>query len=331
MEPDYLKKAVLATLLYYDIFDMPLTVPEIHNRLINPARLADIPGGLGEISSEAVENSLIFLEHSGQVVSRDRYYALAGRQKIFDVRVNRLAIAEKKWNRFKKISKWMTMVPYVRGFFASGSLALKNTDDDSDFDVLMIVKSGRLYTGRFLLWAISSLLGIRRKPGQDIAPDKLCFNHFMIDSDLCMRHQSLFNSQMYANLRPVFMSDELFYKFYSSNDWLNAYLYNFKVSPVPGQIFRTNIFGKIFSGVVELIFNNFAGDWIEEKLRKIQQKRISENPVTYESGGRVVFTETELEFHPRSFERVVIAKYNSGLIRLGIEAKTEERDSGLKP
>ena len=67
----------------------------------------------------------------------------------------------------------------------------------------------------------------------------------------------------------------------------------------------------------------------EKFLKNLQQKRISRNPVTYEPKGRVVFTENELEFHPRSFEAVVIERYNKGLRRLGIAPPITEVDSGL--
>ena len=65
---------------------------------------------------------------------------------------------------------------------------------------------------------------------------------------------------------------------------------------------------------------------IEEKY---QQKRIKNNPTTYESGGRVVFSDNELEFHPRSFEAFAIDKYNKKLKQLGTITYAEERDSGL--
>ena len=78
----------------------------------------------------------------------------------------------------------------------------------------------------------------------------------------------------------------------------------------------------------EAILNNPAGELFEKALRTIQQRRIRKNPATYESGGRVVFTDKELEFHPRSFERVVIDNYNEGLKKGGIFNVTEN-DSGL--
>lgn len=82
------------------------------------------------------------------------------------------------------------------------------------------------------------------------------------------------------------------------------------------------------AGAGEALLNNFFGDIFEKTLMAFQQKRIKNNPATYESGGRIIFTDKELEFHPRSFERVVIDNYNNGLKKFGIYG-IEENDSGL--
>ena len=79
----------------------------------------------------------------------------------------------------------------------------------------------------------------------------------------------------------------------------------------------------------ETILNSFLGDGLEGWAKKYQQKRIKNNPATYERGGRVVFNDNELEFHPRSFESFAIDKYHDGLKKLGIISYIKEKDSGL--
>ena len=78
----------------------------------------------------------------------------------------------------------------------------------------------------------------------------------------------------------------------------------------------------------EALLNNFFGNILEKILLAFQQRRIKKSPATYESGGRIIFTDKELEFHPRSFEKVVINNYNSGLKKFGVFG-VEESDSGL--
>jgi hypothetical protein len=107
-------------------------------------------------------------------------------------------------------------------------------------------------------------------------------------------------------------------------------VYNFKPSEdfVLGKVFP-NFFLSGICKTGEFVLNSFLGNKIESWAKKYQQKRIKNNPTTYELGGRVVFNDTELEFHPHSFEAFAIDKYNKKLKQLGIISRIEEKDSGL--
>ena len=130
-------------------------------------------------------------------------------------------------------------------------------------------------------------------------------------------------------MRPVIFRGGILDWFTASNKWVNSYCYNFK------QIgeYRSAKRGRfllLLAKLGEIILSNPAGDFVEKVLKNIQQRRIKKNPATYESGGRIIFTDNELEFHPRSFEKVVISKYNNGLEKIGIVPCSKETDSGLK-
>ena len=327
----HFRNSILATIVYYDIFDFPLTGLEIHRYLINPARLAIIKEGLADISLDEILRELAALVKTGLIGEKDGLYFLVGRDNLAGLRNERKKISLDKFRKLGNYSRWLGVAPYLKGILASGSIALDNANIDSDLDVLIIVKPGRLYTCRFFLWLISSVLGIRRKPNQTKAPDKLCFNHYITEENLVLP-DSLFNAQTYANLKPVLIRQEDFLKLYSANIWINNYLYNFRLRN------DFNFKGVDFLGVQsavaklgEFILDSFLGDRFEKIMRWYQQRRIKINPMTYESGGRVVFTDQILEFHPRSFESVVIERYNLGLARLGIVPFEKEKDSGLIP
>lgn len=323
------RNSILATLAYYDILEVPLTLFETHKFLINPARFTKMPVQepvtLGQVNDE-VEGLL----RSGIIESRNGFYVLPGRQRLYDLRIGREKIAAAKWKKFLKTAKWFQAVPYLRGMFASGSMALGNTDPDSDFDVLAVTAGRRLYTCRVFLSLAASFFGARRKRFDSVAPDKFCFNHYITDDSLAIRHESLFNAQTYIHLKPVLISGGLFESFYASNLWLNKYVYNFR----PSDAFvRRSVKPKVFLRSVavlgEFFLNNKVGDWLESVLKNYQHKRIRSNPVTYQKGGRIVFNDSELEFHPHSFEKVAIEKYNASLKDLGIIQPEEEKDSGL--
>jgi len=333
----YIKNSILATLVYYDILDFPLTLLEVNKYLINPKRfrpprsdLKEVPRSDLEIILGQIAQTLDNLVNSGNIGSKNGFYFLPGRDGLYELRIEREKIAAQKWKKFLRIAKWFQAVPYLRAILASGSLAINNTDKNSDFDVLVMAKSGRLYTCRIFLCLVASLFGARRTRYEKSAPDKFCFNHYITDGNMNIKYESLYNAQTYANLKPVLERNGVFGRFYNENIWLNKYVYNFK--PAEEFVLRKVSQNFFLSGICkagEFVLNSALGDKIENWAKKYQQKRIKNNPATYEPGGRVVFNDNELEFHPRSFEAFAIDKYNKGLKQLGIIPHIEEKDSGL--
>ncbi len=338
-----LRNSILATLVYYDILDFPLTLLEAHKYLINPQRVVSAKArdtlregrlsqspSLGIISLGNVAEDLDSMVKAGSIGSKNGFYFLPGRDALYELRIEREKIAAQKWKKFLRIAKWFQAVPYLRAILASGSLAINNTDKNSDFDVLAVAKSGRLYTCRIFLCLVASLFGARRTRYEKSAPDKFCFNHYITDGSMNIKYESLYNAQTYANLKPVLAREGVFSRFYTENIWINKYIYNFK--PAEEFVLRKVSPSFVLAGVGkmgEFILNSPLGDQIESWAKRYQQKRVKNNPATYESGGRVIFNDNELEFHPHSFEALAIDKYNKGLKRLGIIPYVEEKDSGL--
>jgi len=324
----YVRDAVLATIIYYDAFDYPLTWPEAFKLLINPARVVRNTEIIGEINPVDVLSALEQLMVSGHIGQKHGMYFLRDREDLQGLRIRRNKIADRKWRVATKRGHWLAAVPFIRAFFASGSMALYNTDERSDFDIFIISRTGRLYTSRMFLSLIAFIFGSLRRKGDKTAPNKFCFNHYITDDSLEITHKSVFAGQTYANLKPVFVDEKLFNDFYGANIWINKYLFNFK-SQFEYQNIKVCLRFDGLKKTTEVILSGRVGDWLESVLKKYQQNRIRTNPMTYESGGRVTFNDNELEFHPKSFEATVIAKYNENTKKFGLLMPAEEKDSGL--
>ncbi len=322
---------MLATIAYYDILEFPLTLPEIYKYLVNPSRVSILNKPIGEFTQEDVGKQLENLVKLNFIGNRDAFYFLGDQSSLYEIRRERAKIAEEKWIKFLDISRRLRLVPYIRGIFASGSMSMDNTDLDSDFDVLVIAVPGRIYTARFLLLVLASVFRSRRRWFDRKAPDKLCFNHYITEDNLHIEHHSLYNAQSYAHLKPVSVPRELFEKFFTANNWINKYLYNFKPVYDDQRTIASNKFLLGLAKFFELILNSKLGDWTEAWVKRYQQGRIKRNPATRNSGGRIIINDKELEFHPNSFERYLIDKYNQSLKNLGILAPYPEKDSGLVP
>ncbi|MBI2063068.1 MAG: hypothetical protein HYT61_02395 [Candidatus Yanofskybacteria bacterium] len=321
-----LKKNILATLAYYDIFDFPLKAEEIFARLIvfkhlNSSEVSK-PCSYVEIKKELDQ---LFIE---QIVSCvDGYYFLFDREYLLPLRLKREKIAARKWHMARRTVRWLRLIPYVRAIFASGSLAMNNTDELSDLDVLVVTKYDRIWLNRFLILGTLFLLGMRRRGTDRIAPDKICTNHFVTERSLNIPFKSIYNAQTYANLIPIYLKNaEIVSEFMKENGWVLDYSYywNIKNCIETKRRLTSNL-----SGTCEIILNTKFGDWLEYSAQKYQSKRIANNPATHQAGGRVVFNNLQLEFHPHSIEARTVLAYNERLNSLGLSEFAIEKDSGL--
>lgn len=333
---NYLDKSVLATIIYYNILDFPLTGREIFKFLINPERIENYPRchlGMSKVSPWNEKEVLVSIENlikngNGFVETNSGFYFLKGRSEIVKERLERKKIAEEKWEKARRYVFWLQALPYVEVIFASGSLALGHTDKESDLDVLVVAKKGRIWLARLLLILATSLLGVRRTKHDKTAPDKICLNHLITTGSLRIPLESLYNAQTYAHLSPLFFRDEKFVsEFYRQNSWVKKFLPNCDWPVVPRRkAVDKNLLLSFFAQSLEFVFEfSKLGAFFEKLARKIQKPRIDTN-----LPGRVSVGEDHLEFHPYSVEKTVIKKFNQKISNFGFFGGYQELDSGLK-
>jgi len=323
------EKAVLATIIYFDIFSFPLTWLEVFRYLINPARVSgQLEPGSRTLSLDDVLKSLNELVSRGLIETREGFYFLKGRQKIVQERIEKNKIAEEKWKKAKKYVFWLQFLPYVEIIFASGSLALGHTSYDSDLDVLVVTKKGRIWLARLLLILATSFLGVRRTKHEKIAPDKICLNHFISGNSLRIPFESLYNAQTYVHVTPLYYrSQSLAAEFYEQNKWVKEFLPNCDWP----SLFQQRAVKKARLLYAVKVFLEFTlncsglGKVLEKIARKIQRSRIDTN-----LPGRIIVNDEQLEFHPYSVEKSVINEFNQRISFSSFFGDYKELDSGLK-
>ncbi len=321
-----LDKSVLATIVYYDIFDFPMTLQEVFNFLINPQRI-DPKESYQLVNLEDVLKSLNFLLKSGLVESWEGFYFLKSR-KIVQARLEKNKIAEEKWRKVRKYFFWLQSLPYIEAVFASGSLALGHTSDESDLDVLVVVKHSHIWFARLLLTLATSFLGIRRSRYETVAPNKICLNHYITTDSLRIPFESMYNAQTYAHLVPIhFRSEKTVEEFYKQNQWLLKFIYQWQeMSFFQFRKAKRSRFLLAIAGLSEKFFNFTGLAKVFEKIsRKIQFSRINT-----QLPGRVTINDRQLEFHPYSIEKTILEKYNKTIANMGFWGSYRELDSGLK-
>jgi len=323
-----LGKALIKTLVYYDCLDYPLRFDELKLFLFFDSNLI--------FNEDKLILELDKLKKTNLISYKDGFYFLRIREddNLVELRKQSHKIVKNKIRKTIKIAERLVIIPFIRLIFISGSLALENIKKDGDLDLLVIAKFGRIWTVRFLMVLLTSLLGVRRKKNSKNVSNKICLNHFITDRSLFIPLKSIYTAQLYAHLKPLLISDiKLLDKFIEDNYWIGKYIYGW--DKVKFRIKKSEI--KIRQGkisyfireILEKILNGKIGDWLERVLMIFQENRIRKNPLTYKSGGRVVVNNYCLEFHPDSPEKKIIDKYNQTMRELGFEDMADEKDSGL--
>ncbi len=318
----------MATLAYYDVLDFPMTAGEVGQFLINPQRFTKfrLPA-LTDKPDEyrlMIEDGLEELKEAGRIEEHFGFHSLPGRKHLFQERIERIKLAEEKWRKARRYLFWVQGLPFVEMVLASGSLGLGHMTEESDLDVLVVSKPGRIWLTRLLVFLWFGLMGVRRRKHQKVAPNKICPNHYLTTTSLHIPFASLYNAQTYAHLVPVYVRDHrLPDDFRMANPWINVYINHWKKSEFPERVVKKS---KLLRGwaLGAEFFLRFFGKLPEKFARAIQKPRIKLN-----LPGRITVGDDQLEFHPYSVEGKILGKYNEIIASMKIFGDYKEEDSGL--
>lgn len=227
----------------------------------------------------------------------------------------REVLYDTKWQKFVRRGWIFRHVPFVEAAFGSGSLALGNVTETSDFDVLICVRTGRIFTARFFAVVMFGMFGWRRSKldHRESASDKICLNHFVTPASYRLRLQSNnYWRLLYERLVPMYGEPEIIKRFFEANAAL------IKKHPViEDERYRWRT-GSGRTHALEHMLSGTCGDWLETRLKAYQVKRIekglpragdSREPhriVVADTGARetislpplIAYNDEELDFHP---------------------------------
>ncbi len=205
---------------------------------------------------------------------------------------------DKKWLVFLRRARLFRFVPFVEFVLAAGSMATGNANENSDFDVIVAVREGRIFTTRFFAVLLFGLFGWRRARIAHVgtARDKICLNHFITRPSfrLAPPHTDSWRA-LYSALIPLCGKRERIEEFFCANaDWTNG-------ERDVGHDLRTDVRGpSLFSCFFALVLSGVFGDGVERVLRAVQiwkiEYGIRRSPAGYRP--RICYTDAELEFHP---------------------------------
>lgn len=305
-----LNKNILATIIYYDGLNYPLTVFEVWKYLIRTdyyshgTEVADV--SLSQIVKHLKENDLTkYVEHY------NGFYFLKGRSELVSKRISNGKISAGKIKKLESVAWWLRFVPFVRMVGITGALAMKNARTQSDLDLFIVLKYGKIWTGRTLVTALLHLFGQRRH-GKKVA-DRVCLNFFVTDQSLEVITKDLFSASEYMFLFPLF-GIKTYKKFQLRNKWIKNMKPTYALGDIaPLATIAETYFSWHIRSIGEILFGM---NFIENMLRKIERKRIMLNPMTHQEGSLVYANDDALVFLPSPHGPQVFEKFKEKIEQL---------------
>ena len=295
-----LDKKVLRVLLYFNLFQYPLELKEIHANLDHKATEAEVAASLKSLLALAI------------IRKRDEFYYLGTSDHIIDRRRKGNQVAEKYLIRARKVTKFISSFPFIRGVYISGSLSKGYMDEkDGDIDYFVITEPGRL-------WLIKAILALTKKVFLLNSKKYFCFNYFIDSEHLAIPDQNLFTAKELMYLIPMY-NEKLYWEMVAQNQWAQEYLPNFtyvkKVDPIEvthqkrKQVWEFLFRGIIGAGLDKLSMKTFEFFW------KRKYKAKGENDL------RVRCHKHVSKIHPNNFQVKVLHRLNEEEKKLHQEFK----------
>ena len=284
------EQAIAATLVYFDIFDYPLTTNEIARWL--PLSISFTRSRLLRLTKELVKK--------GFLAQGEGFYFLSGRGKIVPKRRRNQKASGLKLKIAQKAARILIKVPGVLLVGLTGNLAMMDAQEDDDIDLLIITRKDKIWTARFLTVLLLEILGQRRRPKSKQIKDKICLNLFLDEAHLQFEknRQDLYIAHEILQMRPLAEKENIYQRFLETNVWVKDFLPN---------AFREKMGMHRQDLEVFLKKRRSKGIFIENVLASLQLWYMRRRQTTEQVKNGQFF------FHPQDKRKIVLEKYGKKL------------------
>ncbi|HTK21172.1 MAG TPA: nucleotidyltransferase domain-containing protein [Mucilaginibacter sp.] len=245
-----LRRHILSTIAYFDLFHYPLTLDEIYLYLPVKCDPADF------------EYALKYLVIDRAIYHFDKFYTLKNEYFLVERRLQGNARAAKMIGTAKKVSNLMVRFPFVKGIAISGSLSKNYADEDSDIDLFIITTKNRLWVARTLMHCFKKLTFLVKREHY------FCMNYYIDEEELQIREKNIYTAIEIATLMPLH-GDTTFEQFYMAKNWTRNYLPNKYMRLTTAKSLKRSWLTSAF----EWLFNNRCGNSLDNLLMRITTDR----------------------------------------------------------
>ncbi|MEZ4894812.1 MAG: hypothetical protein R2778_17590 [Saprospiraceae bacterium] len=285
------KRAILHTLIYFEIFKYPLRVDE----LLYFCREKNI-------SLEILKEKLQILVKQGLVFQFGVFFQSQNDATWVPARLQCNHRADVFLPIATRKSKLISKFPFVRGVFVSGSLSKHCVRPDGDIDFFIVTTPGRLWLSRTLLILYKKLILLN-------SHKYFCVNYFIDSDHLEIEEKNLFTATETVTLLPLF-GGKISEDFRKSNHWAWR---EFPNMPVRSAARIPDAANSTLKKGLEKVFEGKLGNWLDKKAMSLtlwfwKRKFRHLNEVDFELA--LKSRQYVSKHHPLHFQEKVLSLYD---------------------
>jgi hypothetical protein len=297
-----LRRSILRTLAYYDIFSYPLTADEIYINL-----------GDNHTSPDEIKNELESLSSDNIVYHKGEFFQLNNDDKYVYRRNAGNKLAEKRLKTARRVSSFISRFPFIRGILLSGSISKGFMEEDADIDYFVITHPNRVWFSRLILMIFKKIFLFNSKK-------IFCINYFVDSEHLEIEERNIFTATEIVTLLPTF-GVNIYKDFYAKNLWTREFYPNFPMRETNNILDRKN---GVIKSLLEKILGYKMGDRLDDFAMALFERF---NKTKYKDYNQEDFklafksSKNESKHHPKFFQRRVLQEFDQKIQSLQDQLK----------
>lgn len=200
---------IIKSIVFLDIFSYPLTGYEIWQFLDRDYEFSRVIDKLDDLIKKEV------------LTFKEGFYFLKGQEKLIKIRRERYNYTQHKLKIAKRFSRLFSLFPSVRLVAVANLIGGYNLRLNSDIDLFIITKPGRIWLTRLFCAGLAKILHSR--PTEDNKKNKICLSFYITTKALNLKSLELNDGDPYfyywkKGLIPLYDYKNIWVNFLAAND-----------------------------------------------------------------------------------------------------------------
>lgn len=306
-------QSILATLVYFDLIEYPLTEEELYYFLWQTS----LP-----YASFKNELQKIVQNHS-EIEEQWGFYFLKGRRSIIERRRERTVTSEKLLKKAFRAAKYIRSVPFLKAVFVCNSVGGEVATAKSDVDFLIITSPGRIWIVRFFTNLLLRVLRLRTYGNHEAG--RICLSFYLDTNHLDLaphrvRDDDIHFAYWLHQMLPLYDPEGWYSALIKANTWTQKYLpnYTLQFTLTSTEKIKNSRAGTVLKKILQKMWEGNYGTLIENEAQKLQWHKLKlslkEKSRVPDQG--VVIKEGILKFHEHDTRKEYYEKWSTNYQKL---------------